>query len=140
MRFEPSLEGKNMEDLAAISAALAKLEAVQSALEKIAARTDEGRRRELIQLRRDLTAQIGEIGGLAEPLFATLADPEISHTYRDKFSRMRSATAMHQASWPAARLELSDNSHKQSANAADVANRNFVEWMRKTLTQLRRDR
>ncbi len=128
-----------MNDLAAISEALTKLEAVQSALAKIATRTDDGRRHELIQLRRNLTAQIGEVGKLAEPFFANLADTGILQAYRDKFSRMRSATAMHQASWPAARLELSDDSYKQSANAADNANRNFIDWTQKTLAQLRRD-
>ena len=125
-----------MTHTAMISNALTELETVQGALEKIAARADEKRRHELIQLRRNLAEQINEMGKITEPFFATLADPETSRIYREKFARMRSATALHQANWPAVRLELSSREHKQSASAADEANRDFVGWMRKTLARL----
>jgi len=46
---------------------------------------------------------------------------------------MRSAAAMHQANWPAVRLDEADADHRESALAVREANRDFVAWVRQTL-------
>ena len=81
---------------------LKALERIQSDLAAIAIRTDDDRRYELIQLRKALSQQIGRVGQDGEPIFGSAANPVDAQTYRDKFSRMRSLTAMHQANWPGA--------------------------------------
>lgn len=121
-----------MRDIKAILSAVAGLEQVQRDLAAISARTDDRRRHDLIDLRRQLSLHIAEVGRIAEPWFGD-ADPETAQTYRSKFSRMRSAAAMHQANWPAVRLDQADADYHQSVLAVRDANRDFVAWLRQAL-------
>jgi hypothetical protein len=123
-------------DVARISAELTGLEHILDELAGIASRTDDSRRHELIQLRKRLAAQIAEIGRLADPLFSA-GDPETARVYRAKFSAMRSATAMHQANWPAVRLDDGEAGYRVSSNAVSETNRGFITWMRATLPSYR---
>lgn len=121
-----------MPDTQTVLSAVTALEQVQAELAAISSRTDERRRHDLIDLRRKLSLHIAEVGKIAEPHFAK-ADPELSQTYRTKFSRMRSAAAMHQANWPAVRLDQADAEYRQSVLTVRDANRDFVAWIRETL-------
>jgi hypothetical protein len=121
-----------MPDTKEVLRAVTALEQVQAELAAISARTDERRRHDLIDLRRKLSLHIAEVGRIAEPHFAK-ADPEVLQSYRTKFSRMRSAAAMHQANWPAVRLDQADADYQQSVLAVRDANREFVAWVRQTL-------
>jgi hypothetical protein len=125
-----------MEALAAIAREVDSLERVQAELAGIASREDDRRRHDLVELRRKLAAQIAEVGRVAEPLFSTLDDKPTAQTYRAKFSRMRSAAAIHQASWPAVMLGERLDEYRASALGVREANRDFVAWMRETLTRL----
>ena len=122
-----------MNDFARISQALGVLESVLDALTKIAARTDDRRRHDLIQLRRDLALQIVAVGKVADPIFAKSEDLDVARTYRDKFSRMRSTTAIHQANWPAVQLDQAGEAYKKSALTAQQAHQDFVAWMRSAI-------
>ena len=124
-----------MSDSAEILRELALLERVQARLATIATRTDDQRRHDLIALRRELSQQIARVGQVADPIFAA-ADVEIAREYRARFSRMRSAAAMHQANWPAVRLGESAEAYRKSALAVREANRDFVAWTRETLAAL----
>lgn len=128
-----------MTDLATLARELNTLETVQAALAGIADRTDDARKHELIKLRRDLSAQIAKVGEVAEPIFRA-ADPGLNQEYRNKFSRMRSAAALHQAAWPAIRLGENIADYKASARTVREANKAFVAWVRGTLAQLQQDR
>jgi hypothetical protein len=121
-----------MRDTEAILGAVARLEQVQADLAAISSRDDDRRRHDLIELRRSLSLHIAEVGRIADPHFADTA-PEIAQTYRSRFSAMRSAAAMHQAEWPAVRLDQADASYRASALAVRDANRAFVAWIRDAL-------
>lgn len=125
-----------MGDRATIERELTRLETVQADLASIASRTDDARRRDLIDLRRQLSAQIAMVGQTADAFFAAHTDEETARTYRAKFSRMRSAAALHQASWPAARLGESAVEYRTSAIGVREANREFIAWARAALAAL----
>jgi hypothetical protein len=111
------------------------LEAVQVELATIASRSDDARKHDLIRLRRELAAQIAKVGEAAEPIFGT-AEHVLSQDYRTRFSRMRSAAAIHQADWPAVRLGEDVERYKASALGVREANKAFVAWVRAALTGL----
>ena len=121
-----------MRDTRLILNAVTALEQVQADLAAISGRTDERRRHDLIDLRRQLSLHIAEVGRVADPWFSE-ADAELAQTYRAKFSRMRSAAAMHQANWPAVRLDQADAEYQRSVLAVRDANRDFVAWIRQAL-------
>ena len=105
----------------------------------IATRTDDARKHDMIQLRRKLAAQIGQVGTVADTIFAN-ADAAIKQAYRDHFSRMRSAAALHQANWPAIRLGEDIEQYHVSAKGVRQANREFIAWTRDAIAQLQKGR
>ncbi|MDB5708143.1 MAG: hypothetical protein JWL96_213 [Sphingomonas bacterium] len=117
-----------------ITSDLNTLEGIQADLATIATRDDAQRRHDLIQLRRDLAAQIANIGKVADPYFASLPDPGLYLAFRERFSRMRSAAAIHQASWPAVTLGDDPGQYQKSANSVREANHMFINWMRAQLS------
>jgi len=121
-----------------IARELQTLERVHSQLATIATRTDDRRRHDLIELRRQFSQQMAEVGRLAEPLFASVPDPGLQQTYRSHFSRMRSMAAAHQANWPAVRIDESIGQYRRSAQAVTEAHREFIAWMRQALAQIER--
>lgn len=122
-----------MSDLARIAEALTRLEEVQAELATIATRTDDARRQDLIHLRRKLALQIAAVGRVAEPIFDSAGDLELTRAYRAIFSQMRSAAARHQANWPAVRLGESVREYRASAMRVRKANQEFVAWVRDAL-------
>ncbi len=127
-----------MHDFGPLYRELSTLEAVQAELASIAERTDDARRHDLIRLRRALSLQIAEVGKVAERIFAA-AEADMALEYRSKFSRMRSAAALHQADWPAVRLGEEVEHYRASALGVRQANKEFVAWVRDALDQLRKD-
>ncbi|MCW3848619.1 hypothetical protein OF829_15390 [Sphingomonas sp. LB-2] len=111
---------------------LDKLQRLHADFAVIAARTDDGRRKDLIALRRVLAEQIAVVGNLADPFFATLGD-ELSRTYRAKFSQVRSAAAMHQANWPAVRIGEANDAYLASAKIVRETNHDFVAWAQRAI-------
>jgi hypothetical protein len=126
-----------MPELAPILRELGRLEAIQHAFAELSHRTDDRRKHDMIDLRRRLSVQIAEIGKVCEPLFAAHGGPDILQQFRNIFSRMRSAAAIHQANWPAVRLGESDAEFERSAATVREANREFLEWTRSTIIALR---
>jgi hypothetical protein len=106
---------------------LAALQDIQDSLASIAHRTDPERRFELVQLRKRLAKQIAVVGSACERLFATQADRQAE--FRRLYSAMRSATALHQAEWPAVRLNEVDHLYRESASRAREANQIFASWL-----------
>lgn len=128
-----------MDQLAAIAREVDALERVQAELAGISAREDDQRRHDLVELRRQLAAQIAEVGRAAEPVFSTLDDPAMVQDYRRSFSKMRSATALHQANWPAVRLGERVDEYRASALDVRESNRSFIAWIREALARLRHE-
>ena len=125
-----------MRDFGQLSRELDALEAVQVELASIANRSDDARKHDLIRLRRELSLQIAKVGKAAEPIFGT-ADHALNQDYRNRFSRMRSAAAIHQADWPAVRLGEDVERYQASALGVREANKAFVAWVRTALTGLK---
>lgn len=111
-----------------------QLERVQGEIAAIAKRTDEGRLRELVQLRRKLADQMGKVGALGEEYFRGIADQAQLGQFRALFSNMRSRTATHQANWPAINLEQAGGGYRQSAQAVNEAIQEFIAWARPKLS------
>lgn len=124
-----------MKDFGPLTRELDALEAVQVELAAIANRSDDARKHDLIRLRRDLSLQIAKVGEAAEPIFGA-AEHGLSQDYRNRFSRMRSAAAIHQADWPAVRLGEDVERYQASARGVREANKAFVAWVRSALTDL----
>jgi hypothetical protein len=112
------------------------LERVQAELAAVAGREDDQLRHDMIELRRQLSMQIVEVGRAIDPIFAATEDAETVRTYRAKFSNVRSAAALHQANWPAVLLGERPEEYRASALGVREANRDFVAWMRGTLQAL----
>lgn len=122
-----------MSDRPAISREIDALERLHRELSAIAARNDERRRHDLVDLRRKLAAQIAEVGRVAEEYVTRGGDDDLLRDYRNKFSQMRSAAASHQARWPAVMLGENDEEYRDSARAVREANVEFVNWLRRAL-------
>jgi len=120
-----TMESKNR-----IEEAVAALERIQTNLAGIASRSDAERRRDLIRLRRELAIQYAELNTLVEAWIEESKRPELRGQHRERFSRMRSAAAMHQANWPAVSLDPSSPEFQASAARVREANRTYVEWIR----------
>ena len=120
-----------MSDLRArVREELAQLERVQAELAKIASRTDDERKIELIQLRRELAQQIARLGQAMEQYLEKSGDRELMREFRQYYSDMRSKAATHQANWPAVRLNQADEEYQRSARAVRDANKAFTTWIR----------
>ena len=111
---------------------LAELEQIHSRFKENAGRTDERRRHDLIDLRRELSMQIARVGELAEP-FVNRHGPAMLQTYRDHYSRMRSVAALHQANWPAVLLGQREDEYAASAHSVRQAAYDFIAWMRQLI-------
>lgn len=120
-----------MKTSAQVLAELEALEEIQGKLAAIAARSDPARRHKLVQLRKSLAPQIATVGEAGESLFASNA--VLLAEFRQRHAAMRSATALHQAEWPAVRLGEIDDLYGQSALRARQANAAFASWLRAQL-------
>jgi hypothetical protein len=120
-------------DTRSLSQALDRLEEVQAGFAEITGRTDERWRHDMITQRRLLSAQVAEVGRLADPWIAARNDAETTRAYRERFSRMRSAAALHQAAWPVVSLDPENPEYRSSALNARQCNRAFVDWLRGAL-------
>lgn len=126
--------------LAAISRALDEMEEVEALLQQSLGRENADRRQQLINLRRRLSAQIAEIGRIADAMLIDVGDAELLRNYRAKFSNMRSATALHQANWPAVMLGEREDEYQLSVGDVQRSTSEFKTWMRKTIAQLQGER
>jgi hypothetical protein len=124
-------------DLATLFREVDLLEQLQKKLAEVATRDDDRRKHDLIDLRRQLSLRIAELGRVAEPVFVEFSDPMLLRDYRAKVSGMRFVAAMHQADWPAVRLGEKPDEYRASAKAVRDANREFIVWMRGVLATMR---
>jgi hypothetical protein len=123
-----------------IARELHALEFVHSQLVAIGTRTDDQRQHDLIGLRRRFAEQMAEVARLGEPIFAASPDRGLEQTYRNLFSKLRTAAAVHQANWPAVRIAEADEQYRRSAVGVGEAHGRFVAWMRETLPRLEHGR
>lgn len=104
------------------------LEKIQFDLASVSQRKDNERKLEMVQLRRRLSLQIGIISAEADKGFLTGATGEVAREFRSLLSAMRRAVALHQANWPAVRLDEQNLEYGQSVVAVREANNRFLRW------------
>jgi hypothetical protein len=112
-----------------------RLNNVEGLLDKIAAvtaREDEGRRLQLVQLRRALAGELAIFTEMAEAYFSGTPDHAV---YCDKLSRMRTSSAIHRSSWPAVMIDDGKSDFRNSAKPMREANREFIRWMLRALAE-----
>ena len=87
-------------------------------------------RRRGIELRREIGQKVAAIGSLVEKAFDAASE---QGSFRSEFSKMRSAMAYHQASWPIVSIKPDDAGYIASVAALREANRHFISWVRAAL-------
>lgn len=112
-----------------LSDAIDRLRQIQAQMTSISDRTDEGRKMDLVNLRRSLAVQIGKVSDVAEQTFLSSADSEISRQFRALLSTMRRATALHQANFPAVMLDEQSAAYDLSVRSVRDANAKFMQWV-----------
>lgn len=105
-----------------------KLQKIQSDLVSISGRTDSDRKLAMVQLRRQLSFQIGVISTEADKIFLIDANDEDTREFRSLLSAMRRAVALHQSNWPAIKLDEQNFAYRNSVKAVREANGNFLQW------------
>ena len=114
--------------MSALIGEIAKLKQIQQSLSAAANRTDAERKMETVALRRLLAVQVGIVGKAAEQDFLPNADAELAREFRQLISAMRRAIALHQANFPAVRMDEQSNEYHDSVKDVRTANANFFKW------------
>lgn len=106
-------------------------------LERIGTRTDERRRSDLIQLRRQLSDHIGQLNDLIVAIAMPAFAGPTAEDFRARWSTMRTILAVHQASFPAVLLDSADESYRTSGARVSAKIRETVALVRATAKQAR---
>ena len=115
-----------MDSARALASALTELERIQGAMAGLSSSAGADWRRDLINLRRQLQAQITELGEVADRCDALRERTGPGQDFWDRFAKMRATVALHQARWPAVAIDQADPAYQQSIAAVRAANKTFV--------------
>ncbi len=91
-------------------------------------------RKEAVQLRREIAAQLANISKLGTTVFEGKSTAE---TFRSQFASMRATMAMHHASWPIIAIDLENPEYRASATTLRESNGKFIAWVRMALQSAR---
>ena len=92
----------------------------------------EEHRKEVVRLRRQIAAQNATIATLCDAAFE---QPERRQAFHSEFSKMRSAMAFHQASWPAVAIDFQNPGYLSSLQSMRDAHRTFIAWSKIALAK-----
>ena len=126
-----------MDSLQAFSDALADLERILKAMAETSKRTDEAWKKEFIEMRRQLQLQLAVVASAADQCAQIKSNPESAAKLREGWTKMRSALALHQANWPAVRIDRADPAYLESVNKTRATNWTFVELARQIIADAR---
>ena len=84
-------------------------------------------RKEAIQQRREVSARLAQLSAAA----GTIEDPGVQHAFRNEFSKLRSAMALYQASWPVVSIDHDNPEYCASLEAMRSAYGRFFDWIRR---------
>ncbi|MEI9852131.1 MAG: hypothetical protein WDN24_16235 [Sphingomonas sp.] len=105
-------------------------------IELVARRSDAERKRDLIVQRRLLAERMTAVQQLAHAPGSPFArEPEALEFHR-QFSKMRSAVALHQATWSVVLIDDAPQEYLDSSRSASDAVRAFLLWARGVLRAL----
>lgn len=87
-------------------------------------------RKEAIKIRRQISDVLAAISFAAKDVFQ---DPVSDTHFRNEFSKMRSAIAFHQASWPVVSVDYADPEYTVSESGVRASCSEFIQWVRNAL-------
>ena len=114
-----------MDNLHSFREALISFEQVEPALLDTTRRKDAAWKKDYIELRRQLQVRLTALASAGHRIQE--ANGETGARFRDAFVALRSALALHQATWPAVAIDLSNPDYKASADRVQSASRAFRE-------------
>ncbi len=100
----------------------------------ISRRSDAQRKFDLVQWRRKFAEKLGELGLLIDHDDALSRQPEKLREMSRLFSTFRYAIGLHQASWPAVRIDEDERAYAESARNTHVKSDQFWNWCTQNLT------
>lgn len=100
-------------------------------------RTDPEWKREFIEMRRQLQSQLVTVVAAADRCAQIKSNPESATKLREGWTKMRSTLALHQANWPAVRIDQDDPGYRDSVNKTRATNWAFVDLARQIIADVR---
>lgn len=88
---------------------------------------DNVHRKTAVALRRRMADQIASLAAVGETVFA---NDVRKADFRNRISRVRTAMALHQASYPIVAIDRQDAAYRTSVSAVRAANDGFIRWVR----------
>lgn len=101
----------------------------------IRARRDPDRKRDLVAARRDLSAQLAALEETVKTGQNGEIDPLVKREFGIRLSRLRTASAYHQASWPAVRIDEDPDGYQATSIDAANAFRDFLDWANREFSE-----
>lgn len=102
-----------------------ELDRIGDQLRNMAKDRPEGWQKEYVHLRRRLQEQLIKAGELSEALFRTATAAELAPPFQAALRKMRSALALHQASWPVIAIVLDDPDYQASMRNVTQSHQEF---------------
>jgi hypothetical protein len=140
MRISSREWAGHVDSLQILSDALAELEQILTRMAEMTKRTDANWKREFIEMRRQLQLQLLSVGTAADQCAEIKRNPDASAKLRAGWTKMRSTLALHQANWPAVRIDRENAEYLESTRKTRATNWEFVELARHIITDTRRQR
>ena len=128
---------ERVDSLQVFSDSLTELERVLSRMADMSKRADDGWKKDFIEMRRQLQMQLTTVTNAANACEKINIDSVASAKLRDGWTRMRSALALHQANWPAVKIDRNDPDYQESVSKTRATNWAFVELARQIITEVR---
>src|SRR5262245_1694899 len=129
-------EGR-VDSLQAFADALTELERILTTMAEMSKRTDPDWKREFIEMRRQLQLQLTTVVNAADRCEKIKRNPQAAAQLREGWTKMRSALALHQANWPAVKIDKTDAGYIESVSKTRTVNWAFVELARQIIKDIR---
>lgn len=107
-------------------AAVAVLESTLRQSAQMGGETFKEHRKEVLQLRREISVKVADLYALG----LAIEEGDRRNAFLREFSMMRSAMALHHASWPVVSVELENPDYCISVQSMREANKRFIDWIR----------
>jgi len=113
--------------------AVEALEASFSRSASLGGENFDAKRKEVVQVRREISDQLGIVSSMGNVAFD---GTPLQDLFRSEFSKMRSALALHQASWPVVAIELENPDYLSSVTALRESTVRFMAWVKGSASTL----
>lgn len=118
--------------------ALGRYRRIEDDVAAVRDRSDAERKQALVNSRRQLSEQIGQLGPVIEGDVDLAQDPDKQKEISRLFTAMRYSLALHQASWPAVKIDEDPAAYRASSLGVKEKSDAFWSWWQSNLG-LRRD-